>query len=234
MTKYWSSPSTPVRVRSPHSMMIAASNAPSTRGAMTMSATPGNSCRGGGAASALTTTACFPSSRSAKAIASWDPMESPSGRACDESTNRSRERIAWTMCWRSGLVVVIGGRRRGVELVDQLFDAVLTGDRFIVNELQFRHAFQSQAGADLTSQKRQRTMQRAIGLAPPLFVAEDGVEHARLLKVAGQLDPGNGDEPQAGIVHFAREQVAKLAADLIGDAFGSRALRHLWFRRWAL
>jgi hypothetical protein len=69
-------------------------------------------------------------------------------------------------------------------------------------------------------------MQRAIGLAPPLLVAEDGVEHACLLQVASQLDSRNGDESQAGIVDFARQQVAKLAADLIGDAFRSRALRH--------
>ena len=59
-TKNRSRPVTPVRARSPHSMMIAASNAPSTAGAMTMSWTPGNAISGAGAGSALTTTASLP------------------------------------------------------------------------------------------------------------------------------------------------------------------------------
>ena len=54
-------------------------------------------CSGGGAGSALTAIACLPSARSAYAIASCEPIESPSGRECEESTKRRRARIASTM-----------------------------------------------------------------------------------------------------------------------------------------
>ena len=46
MTKKRSSPVTPVRARSPHSMMIAASKSPRRASAISMSATPGNAISG--------------------------------------------------------------------------------------------------------------------------------------------------------------------------------------------
>ena len=49
---------------------------------------------------------------------------------------------------------------------------------------------------------------------------------ARLLKVRRDLHARQRHEPDARIVHFAREQRGQFAADLIGDAVGSRALRH--------
>ena len=97
ITKYRSSPSTPVRFSSLHSMMIAASNSPSTRSATRIDGTPGKAISGAGAASWFTTSTCLPSARSANAIASCEPMESPSGRACELITNRWRARIASRM-----------------------------------------------------------------------------------------------------------------------------------------
>ena len=55
--------------------------------------------------------ASLPSARSAYAIASCDPIESPSGRACDESTKRCRARIASTISLnlRAFVVIVVVG-----------------------------------------------------------------------------------------------------------------------------
>ncbi len=69
-------------------MTIAASNAPSTRAAISISPTPGNALSGPGAASELTMRTSLPIARSANAIASCEPIESPSGRECDEITYR--------------------------------------------------------------------------------------------------------------------------------------------------
>src|SRR6266540_12883 len=206
MTQKRSRPSTPVRVRSPHSMMIAASKSPSTRGATMISGTPGNCISGGGAASALTTAASFPSALSALAIASCDPIESPSGRACDDRTKRCLARIASTICCICGLFVIVWGRRRALELVEQLLDPILPGDRFVVVEPQFWRAPQAQTGSELTAQKRRGPFERARGVLETLRVAERRVVDACLLQVRAHVHAGERHETDARIVDVARDQ----------------------------
>src|SRR5262252_8071659 len=118
-------------------------------------------------------------------MASCDPIESPSGRECDERTKRCRERIASTICASSGGVVVIGirgcvggvdGSFRGANVVQELLDAVLAGDGFVVEELDLRRPFETQPGADLASHERGGAAERAIGAAAGLVVAQRGVE----------------------------------------------------------
>src|SRR5262245_54435951 len=126
MTKPSSKPSTPVRDRSPHSMMMTASPGSSMRLATSIFGTPGNTIIGLGGASWLTRRTSLPSCQSANAIASCEPMASPSGRTCDDSTNRCRRRISSTMRARTltsvAIVIVSGSRIRypgsvvGVEL----------------------------------------------------------------------------------------------------------------------
>src|SRR5262245_28258635 len=188
ITKYWSSPLTPVRARSLHSMMIAASNAPSTFGAILMSGTPGNCMSGAGAGSALTTSASLPSARSAYAIASCDPIESPSGRACDDSTNRCRSWMACAMSLITGLLVIVWRRGLGVDLAEQLLDAALAGNRFVVVEGQFRRTLQAQARADLPAQKSAGARERAVGVAAALLVAERRVVDVGLLEIGRDSD----------------------------------------------
>src|SRR5262245_36964 len=104
-------------------------------------------------------------------MASCDPIESPSGRECEESTNRFRERIASTMrCSGASLFGVIRrgvvggrvvGRRPGVKLVEDAFDAILAGDRIVIDESELRGAFESQPRPDLTTQERRRPAERA-------------------------------------------------------------------------
>src|SRR6185436_9333415 len=125
-----------------------------------------------------------------------DPIESPSGRECEEITKRRRARIASTMAGSSGLVVIIvaiggsaggrGARVRGAvaaDLVEQLLDPVLAGDRLVVDELELGDALQAQARADLAAQERNRAMERAVRALTRLVVTERGVVHARVLQV---------------------------------------------------
>src|SRR5688500_5225609 len=103
---------------------------------------------------------CFPRASSANAIASCEPIESPSGRACDVIRNRCRLITAWRI-WlisasavagrASGTGLLIGLRfaagpgRGGVgpavavrsvtslraDLVQDAFDSIAALDRFV-------------------------------------------------------------------------------------------------------
>jgi hypothetical protein len=93
----------------------------------------------------------------------------------------------------AGLVVIVvrlGGcasRRRtgglGANLVEQLLDPVLAGDRLVVDELELGDALQAQPRADLAPEEGNRAVQRpARALARPV-VAERRVVDARVLQV---------------------------------------------------
>src|SRR5712691_12056379 len=118
-------------------------------------------------------------------------MESPSGRECEESTNRCRARIASTICRISGLIVIIvrsagsAARRRfgGANLVEELLDPVLAGNRFVVDELERRDALQPQPRSNLPPQKRHRALERARRAPAARLVAERGIVHAGLLQI---------------------------------------------------
>src|SRR3954447_25188740 len=117
-------------------------------------------------------------------MASCEPIASPSGRACDDSTNVRRARIASTIRSISGAgvvtVVPIGigiarGMGIGANLVQELFDAVLARNRLVVNPLQFGRALEPQPRSDLTAEEGDHTVQRARARLARLVVAEDRV-----------------------------------------------------------
>src|SRR5437867_3744160 len=108
-------------------------------------------------------------------MASCDPMESPSGLACEERTKRRRSRMASTMRASSGLdalglsvvvAIVLHGRRRGrgIQLVQQLLDAILSRDRFVVQEGQVRHPFEPKARSDLPPEEGHGSLERPRGV----------------------------------------------------------------------
>src|SRR5918994_4303535 len=153
-------------------MMIAASNSPSTRSATWIDGTPGNAISGPGAVSWFTTSTCLPSARRANAIASCDPIESPSGRACELMTNRWRERIAsqmraigpvllFAVVWWWG--ILCGPRVVRVDLLQQLLDARLVGNRLVEHKRDFRHPPQAQPLRQLSAHERCHARQRFFG-----------------------------------------------------------------------
>src|SRR2546423_6882129 len=200
MTKPRSSPSTPVRVRSPHSITITASPGSSMRVATSILDTPGNTDSGPGAGSLLTIRTSLPSDHSAYAIACCEPMASPSGRTCDESTKRCRLRISSAIRPRVVVSVaasvirtgfgtrdwgLVAGRALGVLFVDvaeDLLDAVLVRDRLVEPELDLRYAPELQAGFDLAPGETGRAPQGAGRLLAGVLIAEARVEDTRHLE----------------------------------------------------
>src|SRR6266550_2764176 len=138
-------------------------------------------------------------------------MESPSGRLCDEIANRCRPRIASTICAMSGLfVIIVGGRGSGARqcfapfadanLLEELLDPVLAGDRLVVDEIELGDALQPQARADLAPQERHRAVERARRALPRLLVAERGVVDASQLEIGRDLHAGDRDEAETRVV----------------------------------
>src|SRR5688572_18187908 len=127
---------------------------------------------------------CLPSASSANAIASCEPMESPSGRACEVIRKRCRAKIASRICPTSasapagrtgetGLFIngcfvwarVRGRRGRiaggsldpfGADFVEDSLDPIAALDRFVEEEFEARDPLQPQPAADLTPQERRR------------------------------------------------------------------------------
>src|SRR5919112_5118149 len=110
---------------------------------------------------------CFPSASSANAIASCDPIESPSGRACDVRRKDLRRRISSRICSTGAagitpaadcsLFIVFGpvahaivdargggrlGRSFRVELLQQFLDAVVLLDGLVEGECQLRYSLE--------------------------------------------------------------------------------------------
>src|SRR5262245_35907436 len=132
--------------------------------------------------------------------------------------------MACAMSLITGLLVIVGWRRRRVDLAAQLLDAILAGNRFVVVKDQFGRALQAQASADLAAQKPAGPREGTVGVAAALLVAERRVVDVRLLQIGGDADARERDEADARIVHLAREQGSQLAANLVGHAVWSGAL----------
>src|SRR5688572_3182996 len=107
-------------------------------------------------------------------------MESPSGRECDEMTNRLRVRMASTMRWMYGESLIgVGIVRSGViaDVVQELLDAVLSRNRVVVGERQLGCPLEPQARGNLSAEKGRRALQSAAAGRPRFLVAEDRVHH---------------------------------------------------------
>src|SRR5439155_3502633 len=196
MTKSRSSPATPGRPRSPHSMMIAPSKSSVTRSASSISGTPGKACMGSGAGSLLMTRTSLPSARRAYAMASCDPIESPSGRECEEMRKRRRARMASTTCRNSLLLVGLGdvGIVGGMDVLQELLDAILSGDRIVVGEPELWYAPQAKPSAKLAAQKWRRAFEGASRGGPGALVAEHRVHDSRHLQIRAEMHPRQGHE----------------------------------------
>src|SRR5438552_927227 len=82
-----------------------------------------------------------------------------------------------TIAW-SGALLVISRMAARFDLVEELLDPVLAGDRFVVHERHFRRPLQAQPRSDLAAEERRGALQRAGGVAATLLVAERRVVDA--------------------------------------------------------
>ena len=113
-----------------------------------------------------------------------------------------------------------------MNLVEDLLDPVLAGDRVVVDERELRYALQAQPGANLPPQECGGAAEREAARAPSLLVAKHRVEHAGLLDVGADLHASQGDESDPWIVDLARQKRRELGSNLVGHPIGTRALRH--------
>ena len=205
-----------------------------------MSATPGNTSSGGGGSSRLTTRTSLPRCRSAYAIASDEPMASPSGRACDATTKRCRCRIASATCrvvaFASSALV---SRRCGGSCRRCCAASSSCRSRRICSMRSWwpidSSNRNSSSGTRRSCSRRRPGGGRTALRAPApwrcprarLLVAHRRVVDARQLQIGRDLHPRQGDEADAGIVHgAAAEQLAQLLANLVADAIRTMSLRH--------
>jgi hypothetical protein len=108
-------------------------------------------------------------------------------------------------------IVVLGG----TDLVQQLFDTILAGDRFVKEERELWHTPEPETRADLSSQERRGPVERAPGALTRAIVPERRVIHTCLLDVWAHLDARQRHEPYARVVHFSREELGEFASNLI-------------------
>src|SRR5687768_14741967 len=192
-----SSPLTPVRDRSLHSMISAASKASLISGVMRIDSTSGNGWRKTGGMASVTTMASLPIARSASAIDIAEPMASPSGRWCEATTNFCPVRMRSTnsaggfvILDRGGVLAVgdginhlgiVDGPRRlfGVDLLDDLLDAILRRHRLVEDELHFGRAAQRQPLAQQVTHVAGHALERLGGLLALGGVPEDGPVDSR-------------------------------------------------------
>src|SRR5262245_53706869 len=121
-----------------------------------------------------------------------------------------------------GVAIMLGS----VELVENLFDPVLSGDGIVVDEDDLWRAPQAQPLAELAPEEWRRAFEGAATRGSCLLVAQGRIQHTRLLEIRGDLHPRERDEANARIVHVAGEQIGELTADLVGDSVRTRSLGH--------
>src|SRR4029079_17238145 len=110
--------------------------------------------------------------------------------ACEEMRNRERARMALQISVGAVSAVadvivpngVMPGRGLRFQLLEDLFDAILTGNRFVVEELELRHPPEPEPLAQVPSQEGRRPLERFRALALCLLVAKRRVIDPRELE----------------------------------------------------
>src|SRR5687768_14932932 len=103
---------------------------------------------------------CLPSVSSANASESWDPIESPSGRACEVSRIRRRFSSSSRIWRRTDSVavavvvfwlIVLRVLPSPGDFLQELFDAIAARHGLVVEELELGHALEAHPAADLAA-----------------------------------------------------------------------------------
>ena len=231
-------------------MITAASKRSATSAAMVMPSTPGNGCRYGGGAAGITICASMPRARSASARAMLDPMASPSGRSCDETTTRRRggeprddrgERPDQER-WRSsagegspavppaasGVSAAASARAASCSCSSCRISSTrwCAASPSSVLEHHLGHPAQRDPAGQHAPHERRRALQRLGRLLAFLVVAEDGPVDARQRQVGRDLHPADRHQADARIRDLGGEDLADLLPQLLGDALGAMGERH--------
>src|SRR5579864_843941 len=214
--------STPARSGVLHSMNTAAPNGSSAASAVTIWFAPGRNRYISGTPSLLATTACWPRARSARASASVDPRQSPSGETWLRSSTRRPRSVS---AIRSAGVIRGPGRRAPWYLPQQAVDAVALLDRFVDPEGHLGRVAQPdpvrQFGAHEPLRAPQALHRARLRLGVPVHAHED----PGVAEVGTELDVGDGDEPDARVPHVALQNRAGFLFEELAET-GDARTRH--------
>ncbi len=92
----------------------------------------------------------------------------------------------------------------GVDLLDDLLDAILRRDRFVVDELHFGRAAQRQPFGQQVADEPAGALEGFLRLLALGGVADDRPVDARQRQIAGHLGAGDGDQAHARIADLGR------------------------------
>src|SRR5579864_5765941 len=160
--------------------------------------------RGSGESPLRYMTASLPSWRRARAVASSDPSESPSGFSWLTTRKRSFARRASATALRS----LVGWG----ELIDEVGHAHAALDRGIVLERQLRSPLHPELAREAALQQPVRRGEALERRLPLPRRAEDAHVHGRMVEVGRRHDACDGDEADARVLQF-RERLPEDPAD---------------------
>src|SRR3989339_477537 len=209
----------PVRSVAPQSTTTATSYFEPSSSKTTVSA-PGRKRRLAGTGSAFSTVAVFPIPRKARAIASSDPIASPSGFSWHATRKRSLSRRTRQIAERSPLIRTLLPLR---DFPEDRVDPGAAVERVVVVELQFGGVSQAEAMGELPPQEPGGPAER-LGHGRTLFFRhESGVVHVGDPKVGRDGNLGHGDRRHPGVVHPPLQEEGELFPDPLTDTRGAIA-----------
>src|SRR5438552_427488 len=135
--------------------------------------------------------------------------------------------MARTISSTTGGLFGIGFRRARADLLQDLFDAILTGDGIVVHEPELGRPPEAEPRANLAAEEWRGPTQRARAEGARLLVSERSIEHPRQLEIRAHLHARQGDESDARVVDLPRQKLRQFAPNLIADPFRPRLHRQI-------
>src|SRR5947208_16816826 len=111
-----------------------------------------------------------------------------------------------------------------MNLVQELFDAILACDRIVVEKRELGHPPEPQAGTDAPAQKGRGAIQGARRIAPRGIVAEQRVVHPCELQVWCDVHACERDKSDTWVVDLSAQQLRELGAEVVAHASGAETL----------
>src|SRR5438270_1916245 len=177
-----------------------------------------------GTPSLRTTWACLPMARRICEQASTEPMASPSGRACEVSTKRSR----CSMCFSTSVSTLGFLPFSLLRPIQQFRNASLILLRAIHLKKQFWRTPQAEVVGQFVPDKASggsQTLQRAVGFG---IVALDNDKDTSRTGIGSELHLAHIDQSDAGISQFALENGLNLLAKSFAQTFAMVLLAALY------
>ena len=109
----------------------------------------------------------------------------------------------------------------GVNLLDDLLDAILGRDRFVEDELHFGRAAQRQPLGEQMAHEAAGALERFLRLLSLVGVADDGPVDARERQIGRDLGAGHGNQTDARIPDFGLQHLTDFFAHLFLNALDS-------------